>query len=53
MAQIGVFLATGFEECEALLVVDICRRSGIDLKTVSVTGEKQVISSCGFIAAGC
>ena len=33
MAQIGVFLATGFEECEALLVVDICRRSGIDLKT--------------------
>lgn len=45
MAMIGVFLATGFEECEALLVVDIARRAGLDLKTVSVTGEKQVTSS--------
>lgn len=45
MAGIGVFLATGFEECEALLVVDICRRAGLDLKTVSVTGEKAVTSS--------
>lgn len=45
MAKIGVFLATGFEECEALLVVDIARRAGLDLKTVSVTGEKEVTSS--------
>lgn len=45
MAMIGVFLATGFEECEALLVVDIARRAGLDLKTVSVTGEKEVTSS--------
>lgn len=43
--MIGVFLATGFEECEALLVVDIARRAGLDLKTVSVTGEKEVTSS--------
>lgn len=47
MAKIGVFLATGFEECEALLVVDVCRRAGLDLKTVSVTGEKEVTSSHG------
>lgn len=45
MAKIAVFLATGFEECEALIVVDICRRAGLDLKTVSVTGEKEVTSS--------
>lgn len=45
MAMIGVFLATGFEECEALLVVDIARRAGLDLKTISVTGEKEVTSS--------
>lgn len=47
MAEIGVFLATGFEECEAFLVVDICRRAGLDLKTVSVMGEKAVTSSHG------
>lgn len=47
MAKIGVFLATGFEECEALLVVDICRRAGLDLKTVSVTGKKEVAGSHG------
>lgn len=47
MAGIGVFLASGFEECEALLVVDICRRAGLDLKTVSVTNEKEVTSSHG------
>lgn len=47
MAKIGVFLATGFEECEALIVVDICRRAGLDLKTVSVTGDKNVTSSHG------
>lgn len=47
MAEIGVFLATGFEECEAFLVVDICRRAGLDLKTVSVTGQRGVVSSHG------
>lgn len=47
MAKIDVFLATGFEECEALLVVDICRRAGLDLKMVSITGEREVTSSHG------
>lgn len=45
MAKIAVFLATGFEECEALIVVDICRRAGLDLKTVSITGKKEVVGS--------
>mgnify|MGYP000096174543 CR=1 FL=1 len=30
---------------EALTVVDICRRAGIDAMTVSVTGHKQVMGS--------
>ena len=30
------FLADGVEECEALLVVDLCRRAGIEIQTVAV-----------------
>ena len=47
MAKIGVFFATGYEECEALLVVDICRRAQIEVDMVSVTGEQTVTSSHG------
>jgi len=42
------FLATGFEEVEALAVVDALYRSKINVKTVSVTGEKLVTSSHGI-----
>ena len=41
----AIFFATGYEECEALIVVDIARRAGIEISTVSVTGEKTVVSS--------
>ncbi len=37
-----VFLATGFEEMEAIGTVDILRRAGIRTATVSVTGDKHV-----------
>ena len=43
--KVCIFLAEGFEEIEALTVVDILRRARIDTSLVSVTGEKQVISS--------
>ena len=43
--RVCVLLATGFEEIEALTVVDILRRAEIDTIMVSVTGEKQVTSS--------
>lgn len=45
MSQVCIFLAEGFEEIEALTVVDILRRAGIDIQTVSVTGNKCVTSS--------
>lgn len=47
MAKIGVFFATGYEECEALLVVDICRRAKIEVDMISVTEEQTVTSSHG------
>lgn len=40
-----LFLAEGFEVIEALTVVDLCRRAGIEIDTVSVTGKKEVESS--------
>lgn len=40
-----VFLATGFEDIEAIAQVDILRRAGIAVKTVSVEKQLQVISA--------
>ena len=45
MSQVCIFLAEGFEEIEALTVVDILRRAGVDIHTVSVTGDRRVASS--------
>ena len=42
-----LFLATGFQETEALAQVTICRRTDIDIQTVSVTGGRMVESSNG------
>ena len=42
-----VFLANGFEECEALAPVDILRRADIAVKTVGV-GSKTIIGSHGI-----
>ena len=33
-----LFLANGFEEIEALTTVDVMRRAGMDVKTVSING---------------
>lgn len=38
-------MAEGFEEMEAMFPLDIMRRGGLNVKTVSVTGNKTVISS--------
>lgn len=39
MAKVYIFLADGFEEIEALTVVDSLRRANIDIITISMTGN--------------
>ncbi len=48
MSEIAVMLAEGFEEIEGLTVVDICRRCGIGVTTVSITNDKNVMGSHGI-----
>ena len=43
-----IFLAEGFEEIEALTVVDVMRRAGMDIKTVSITSEHTVRGAHGI-----
>ena len=47
MAKVYEFLANGFEDIEALAPVDILRRGGVDVKTVSITGTEWVESAHG------
>lgn len=46
--MVYVFFADGFEEVEGLTAVDLVRRAGVDLRMVSVTGEKKVCGSHGI-----
>ena len=47
MKTIFVFLAEGFEEIEALTPVDVLRRAGLSVETVSVMEEKVVAGAHG------
>lgn len=49
MNNIAIFFAKGYEEIEALAVVDICRRCGLTIDMVSVTEELQVEGSHGIM----
>lgn len=42
-----VFLAAGFEEIEALTVIDVMRRAGMNVQTVSITSALQVRGAHG------
>lgn len=48
MKKAYIFLANGFEEVEALTVVDLLRRAGIEAPTVSVQEDKIVEGSHGI-----
>jgi len=43
--KVYIFLADGFEEIEAITVIDVLRRAGVDIRTVSITGKNEVIGS--------
>ena len=45
--KVALFLVEGFEEIEAMAPIDLMRRAGITVDTVSITKEKNVISSRG------
>lgn len=45
MAKVYVFLANGFEDIEALIPVDVLRRGGIEVVTVSTVEDSQVVES--------
>lgn len=45
MSKVCVFFANGFEEIEALTVVDILRRADIDVDMVSISEEKKATGS--------
>ncbi|MCM1027386.1 MAG: DJ-1/PfpI family protein [Roseburia sp.] len=47
MSRIAVFFAEGYEEIEALTVVDLCRRGGLEVEMVSITDQAEVKSSHG------
>lgn len=45
MSKIYMFLADGFETVEALAPVDVMRRAGLQVVTVSIMGRKEVLSA--------
>ena len=45
MRGVFIFLAAGFEENEALAPLDVLRRGGVDVQTVSIDNERVVTSS--------
>ena len=47
MKTIFVFLTTGFEEIEAIATIDVLRRAGLAVRSVSITGEITVTGSHG------
>ena len=47
MNKVFLFLANGFETVEALAPVDVMRRAGLDVVTVSITADRNVVSAQG------
>ncbi len=45
MKKIAVHLASGFEEIEAITIIDVLRRAGFNVTTVSIQENKLVVGS--------
>lgn len=48
MKQLLLFLAPGFEEIEAITTIDILRRAGLNVLSVSITGDLRVVGAHGI-----
>lgn len=48
MKQLLLFLAPGFEEIEAVSTIDILRRAGLPVASVSITGDLRVVGAHGI-----
>jgi 4-methyl-5(b-hydroxyethyl)-thiazole monophosphate biosynthesis len=54
MKQLLLFLAPGFEEIEAISIIDILRRAGLSVESVSITGDLRVVGAHGIaVEADC
>lgn len=49
MKESFLFLAEGFEEVEAITPIDVLRRAGMPIKTVSITSSLQVVGAHGIM----
>ena len=47
MKGVALFLADGFEDMEALATLDVLRRGGVEVSTVSIAAGRSVTSSHG------
>ena len=48
MSNLAIFFAAGYEEIEALTVVDLCRRAGLNIDMVATDNEPCVTGSHGI-----
>lgn len=49
MKTIFLFLANGFEETEAIVSVDVLRRAGFNVRTVSISNSQEVVGTHNIV----
>jgi 4-methyl-5(b-hydroxyethyl)-thiazole monophosphate biosynthesis len=48
MKKVNIYFAEGFEEIEAITIVDVLRRADVDAKMISISGKKEVKGAHGI-----